>query len=1449
MEIDIHDRINDAYYGLMGKMMMRKTQRRIHWICSQVEGTNILDIGCSQGIVTLLLGREGKRVRGIDISTKAIDDAKYNLNQENSTELSNNIEFILANFMSYNFKNVKYDTIIIAEVLEHLINPKQFIDKASTLLNENGKLIITVPFGINDFIDHKQTFYLLEPIKLLQLDFNVQDISIMGKWLGIVSIKSDKPNISSSSLSHSIVERMEKSFYEIERSLIDEIDLSESNNKLIEDLKNKLNKEKTNFIEMKERNKTLVEELDKEKTNFIEMKERNKTLVEELDKEKTNFIEMKEKNEKLIFSQNSIKNKILIESKKYKVLEGVLNKNKTSASYQLGHLLIHETRSLKTLLSLPKKVNAIRKKSIVNKVITIKRKNILKKKVIKTENLNEIKVASIMDEFTYNSYKHECNLFQITPEHWKEECISFNPDILFVESAWKGKNDLWSTKVSNCSSELLLLIQFCNENNIKTIFWNKEDPVHFDTFISIAKLVDFVFTTDIDCVPRYKEIVGHDNVDFLPFAAQTKKHNPLEIYKRKDSFCFAGSYYLKYPERQKDFESLVNAASKVKPVDIYDRNFDNPHPHYIFPSKYIPMILGKLPFEEIDKAYKGYKFGININTIKQSQSMFARRVFELLASNTIVLSNFSRGLRLLFGDLVISTDNETEITKLLSIICNNKLYYKKFRLLGLRKVMIEHTYAERFSYIISKIENKKYTKDYPLVFIYAQVNNKKEYEIILDSFNSQIYLNKRLLIYKTSNFNNTSIQKNTTVLNDKSDCLKFLIKRDNTNSLFGIMSVNDYYGKNYIIDLSLATLYSEYNVIGKGCFYEYKEIIELNYDGGQYKKANELNIYSSLIKNNIITKDLLSSFFKGNTQIKLDNMLCIDEFNYCKNGKSCLQDDLIIVNDLELKDEGISFINKLSKISSTLEPRKKIIKNNSMLPSFSGEEIFNLFRKSTSSKIKLNLIKDKLNIIVKLGINNQAYLYFKESLPREDFNMILNSQFVLELSSTLSAIRTVFEFQDKDRKKISHSMNPAGETHSLAIPMECVYIKFGLKFVGNGIVNISKLILGANIDIPYSVIGKSKKLILTKQYPSYENIYKYGFLHSRVKAYKKEKVLVDVFQINNLPEKTYREYENIDVTIGDLELLRETLNSGEYNEVMVHVLDKNMWKILVEFIDKIKITVWVHGAEIQIWQRRKYEFERFSADEIIRQKKLSNQRVEFWVSILKKPHKNLKLIFVSNYFVKEVEKDLKLKLSKEHLNVIHNYVDNELFAYKEKNVDQRKKILSIRSFASRKYANDLSINSIIELSNRPFFEELEFLIIGDGELFDEETEKLKKYSNVKVQKRFIQHHEIAKIQLDYGVFLNPTRWDSQGVSRDEAMSSGLVAITTNVAAIPEFIDNNCGVVVEPENSAALADAIEFLYHNPDEFTKLSKAARIRVTSQCGFNNTIQQELNLMLSNK
>ena len=94
-----------------------------------------------------------------------------------------------------------------------------------------------------------------------------------------------------------------------------------------------------------------------------------------------------------------------------------------------------------------------------------------------------------MDAFTFEGFRHECQLSQLSPEHWEDELNAFVPDILFIESAWQGKEDKWQKAISRGSDSLSGIISWCKRNGVPTAFWNKEDPVHFLTFINVAENV------------------------------------------------------------------------------------------------------------------------------------------------------------------------------------------------------------------------------------------------------------------------------------------------------------------------------------------------------------------------------------------------------------------------------------------------------------------------------------------------------------------------------------------------------------------------------------------------------------------------------------------------------------------------------------------------------------------------------------------------------------------------------------------------------------------------------------------------------------------------------------------------------------------------------------------------------------------------------------------------
>jgi len=1061
--------------------------------------------------------------------------------------------------------------------------------------------------------------------------------------------------------------------------------------------------------------------------------------------------------------------------------------------------------------------------------------------------LKRLKVAAVMDEFTFHSFAPECRLLSLRPQTWEAELTDFAPDLVFIESAWRGADDLWTQKVSNPSAEIMGVIAWCVRQGVPSVFWNKEDPVHFGSFQHIAKAVDYVFTTDVDCIARYKRDVGHDRVYLLPFAAQPAVHNPIERFERRDAFCFAGSYYLKYPERQRDFKSLMDVVSQLRPVDIYDRNFHKPHPHYEFPPEYEKYILGSLPFDQIDTAYKGYRFGINMNTIKQSQTMFARRVFELLACNTIVVSNFSRGVRLLFGDLVVCSDAPVELERRLTALCADEARLRKFRLAGVRKIMTEHTYAHRLAYLASKVSGSVAPPAPTDVTVVACAADADEAVRLLTMFRAQRHVARRLILVTREAIDAPGAQVEV-VDPDSTQRLRDVVA---SAAWVAPWSAADYYGPNYLTDLALATRYGTAEAFGKGAFHAGSSgAIELLHDGVQYRSMPRLDARAAMARGTWLAQRMPAEAAElAGLVLEEGEFLAIDEFNYCRDASRLDEADLSsAVDDEPGWAQGLSLDADLLPLAEGLQANTSNAAGDGdarALPGRSADELAALLPRIQPAGVSVRLASGMLEVSSKLAADVHRYVYLSDTFSRADLNLEVNSRFQLILEDELASgvdLRVVFEFLDDDKRKISHAMSRAGAAQSMAIPARCRFVRFGLRVQGPCTVRIRRLVLADVRERPSAVVPTARHLVVTKQYPAYDDLYRYGFVHSRVRGYRRAGLVVDIFRLQADEPCAFREFEDIDVVRGDRDLLDLALRSGRYEHVLVHLLDAQMWEALARHVDRAKVTVWVHGAEIQTWQRRAFEFDGLDETEVARRKALSDQRAAFWRRLLGDPHPNLSLVFVSQYVADEAQRDLGIDLSRVPYQVIHNFVDGDLFAYHAKDAAQRARILSIRPFASRVYANDLTVRAILLLSERPCFASLSFHIVGDGELFDETTRPLASLPNVTLHKGFLTQREIAALHREHGVFLCPTRMDTQGVSRDEAMASGLVPITMRVAAVPEFVDDACGILVDAEDAGQLADAIEALQTDPQRFLQLSQAAAARVRRDSGSDQTVAREL-------
>jgi glycosyltransferase involved in cell wall biosynthesis/SAM-dependent methyltransferase len=1055
--------------------------------------------------------------------------------------------------------------------------------------------------------------------------------------------------------------------------------------------------------------------------------------------------------------------------------------------------------------------------------------------------LKSIKVACVMDEFTFHSYEPECELFQLTPDNAVSELETLAPDLLFIESAWRGKDELWNRKIGTLSRELREVLQWCKERQVPTVFWNKEDPIHFETFLTTAQQFDFIFTTDIDCIARYKAALRHERVYLLPFACQPKAQNPIEQYPRKDALCFAGAYYVRYPERTRDLENYVAEFPKFKPLEIFDRNFGKDDVNYMFPPEYQPYIVGTLPFNEIDKAYKGYRYSINLNSIKQSQSMFARRVYELLGSNTITVSNFSRGVRLMFGDLVVASDNGKEIVERLQKLDEESS--QKFRLAGLRKVMLEHCYAHRFAYVARKALGWRGDNTLPAMLVIALVSSAEEYRRILESYQAQRHAGKRLLIVLSETIAVASLaaDQSITVVDSIAATNTTIGDHIREGEWLAMMSPDDYYGPNYLLDLAIATRYCDLAVVGKGARYQWNgEGFHLFAGNQAYRPVDSVPARAcAILGSTLDSGQALLPWFDQKLSQDLDlPALAIDPFNYCENGQKA--DDIYAVkakvNDLEL-DCGIA-IDELIQVAEEIPPAEF---NESSLPNWNAQKLMQVFGPLKHREINFEVNQGSLTIQSNLPDGKHEYLYASQDLSLNQ--LPASKQFDIYLDATPGLdCQIVFVFLNDQKQKISHVIQAANRNHTAPVPEGTAFIRIGWRIYGNGTSSIKSLMWGHHKLEPARLVGRSDTLLLTNHYPSYDDLYRNGFVHSRVKAYMDRGVRVDVFRLRPNGLVGYHEYQNVDVLTGSQEALAKMLDSGRYKSVLVHFLSPEMWAVLERY-PNIRKTVWVHGAEIQPWYRRDYNNQ--NDQERAKSKKASQKRIEFWRGILNPMARNLKLVFVSRYFAKEVFEDLGLYLPDDAYSIIHNPIDTELFSYEEKTSEQRKRVLSIRPYTSRTYANDLSVKAILELSKKPHFDDMEFRFIGDGKLFDETLEPLRKFQNVTIERGFLTHAQIAKLHKEYGIFLVPSRMDSQGVSRDEAMASGLVPVTNAVSAIPEFVDESSGILVPSEDATALADGINRLYESPDLFNHLSKSAAERVTEQRSSSHIVDQELGLI----
>jgi len=346
--------------------------------------------------------------------------------------------------------------------------------------------------------------------------------------------------------------------------------------------------------------------------------------------------------------------------------------------------------------------------------------------------------------------------------------------------------------------------------------------------------------------------------------------------------------------------------------------------------------------------------------------------------------------------------------------------------------------------------------------------------------------------------------------------------------------------------------------------------------------------------------------------------------------------------------------------------------------------------------------------------------------------------------------------------------------------------------------------------------------IFSNSYPGIGNTYSSNFIHNRVKNYSKD---FNCVVLKQAEEASYIFDGIVVITYTNDIQVKSILEEYSPNLVLIHFINRWMITKILPLIT-IPIVVWIHGVEALAWYRRLFNYSPSDLISLDFYKMIRQNFLQLWClrKVIGKSNNQQQVIhfvFVSNWMKKMCERDTFIKCK--YYSIIPNPIDTKLFEFKPKTEYQRTKILLLRSFESRKYANDIAITAIKKLSKRDYFNSLEITIIGSGRYFKKLTKGISGFSNIKIINTYINNSEIPRIHEQNGIFLCPTRQDAQGVSMCEAMSSGLVPITSNNTAIPEFVQHNVTGFLS-SSSKSIVRWIDFIYNNTEVFKLISQYA-------------------------
>lgn len=201
-------------------------------------------------------------------------------------------------------------------------------------------------------------------------------------------------------------------------------------------------------------------------------------------------------------------------------------------------------------------------------------------------------------------------------------------------------------------------------------------------------------------------------------------------------------------------------------------------------------------------------------------------------------------------------------------------------------------------------------------------------------------------------------------------------------------------------------------------------------------------------------------------------------------------------------------------------------------------------------------------------------------------------------------------------------------------------------------------------------------------------------------------------------------------------------------------------------------------------------------------------------------------VFVVSDSIKDKVLKLDIKDIGNKLKVTYNAVDVQKFRPdQESNFKEEMKIDPLKPVIL--FVGNLVWQKGVEclIRAKEFLnEDAEIVIVGDGPLFNE-LKGIVEFENIKGIKFTGARNDIEKIMSSADIFVLPSLSEGRPTVILEAMASGKPVIATNVGGVPEIVNDQIGILISPEDSVGLAEAINNLLEDKELMEKMGKNAR------------------------